>query len=159
MNLPGKMAWKPHRVKKTLDLFWKYADVISNAVSCIVIAKAQPEATEFTSSAKPIQKRHTTGLLHSVRNDEQGIEVLFSEDVYYICKTGNRPETGSVPFSNRPLREICSVLFQNAVFSINNYRGDATLLAVSRFALRASRLQTQDDKQGVASDFYTPVWN
>jgi hypothetical protein len=54
---------------------------ISNAVFSIVIAKAEPEATEFTSSAKPIQKSVLYGLLHCVRNDEHGIEVLFPEEV------------------------------------------------------------------------------
>ncbi|MDR2887853.1 MAG: hypothetical protein LBV26_07645 [Bacteroidales bacterium] len=46
--------------------------VISNAISGIVIAKAKPEA---------IQKSVLYGLLHCVRNDEQGIEVLSSEEV------------------------------------------------------------------------------
>jgi hypothetical protein len=59
--------------------------VISNAVFSIVIAKAEPEATEFTSSAKPIQKMCTVWIASRFvprgRNDEHGIEVLFPEEV------------------------------------------------------------------------------
>jgi hypothetical protein len=60
--------------------------VISNAVFGIVIAKAEPEATEFTSSAKPIQKMSTTWIASRFvprgRNDEHSIEVLFPEEAY-----------------------------------------------------------------------------
>jgi hypothetical protein len=76
--------------------------VISNAVFSIVIAKAKPEATEYTThgllhcvrndgkessslrggTTKQSMLR-TSGLLHCVRNDEQGVEVLFSEEVYF----------------------------------------------------------------------------